>query len=79
MTKNTIKDLNDHLFAQLERLGNEELDEAGVNKEVLRTGAIVNAANKIMENGKLVIEAEKIKQEFMLPQNPLLLLSGTSD
>ena len=32
--KNTLSDLNNHLFAQLERLGEEDLDEDEIKKEV---------------------------------------------
>ena len=32
--KNTLSDLNNHLFAQLERLGEEDLDEEEIKKEV---------------------------------------------
>ena len=34
--KNTLSDLNNHLFAQLERLGEEDLDEEEIKKEVQR-------------------------------------------
>lgn len=32
--KNTLSDLNNHLFAQLERLGEEDLDKEEIKKEV---------------------------------------------
>ena len=35
--KNTLSDLNNHLFAQLERLGEEDLDEEEIKKEVQRS------------------------------------------
>lgn len=43
--KNTLSDLNNHLFAQLERLGEEDLDEEEIKKEVQRSKAITDVAN----------------------------------
>lgn len=39
--KNTLSDLNNHLFAQLERLGEEDLDEEEIKKEVQRIKRIL--------------------------------------
>lgn len=38
--KNKISDLRDHMFAALERLGNEDLTEEDLKKEILRSQAI---------------------------------------
>lgn len=40
MTKNTLNDLNNHLFAQLERLGEEELKGDELKEELERSKAI---------------------------------------
>lgn len=45
--KNTLSDLNNHLFAQLERLGEEDLDEDEIKKEVQRSKAITDVAKVI--------------------------------
>lgn len=58
--KNTLGDLNNHLFAQLERLGDEELTGEKLNEEMSRSKAIANVAQKIIENGQLVLDAKKI-------------------
>lgn len=39
--KNTLTDLNNHLFEQLERLNDDELDEAQLEKELRRAEGIM--------------------------------------
>lgn len=40
MTKNKLSDLNDHLFMTLERLGEEDLSNEELEKEIERSKAI---------------------------------------
>ncbi len=54
--KNRLSDLNNHLFAQLERLG-EDLDMDTLRDEVGRAGAIADIAAAIVAAGKLSLEA----------------------
>ena len=63
--KNTLGDLNNHLFAQLERLGEEELKGEHLAEEIERAKAITQVANQIISNGKLVLDAIKIKDEYL--------------
>ena len=42
--KNTLGDLNNHLFAQLERLGDEDLKDDALTEEIERAKAINQAA-----------------------------------
>lgn len=51
--KNTLSDLNNHLFAQLERLGEEDLDEEEIKKEVQRSKAITDVAKVNRSAAKL--------------------------
>ena len=55
--KNKLSDLNNHLFAQLERLGDEELDLEAIEKEAKRTDAIVQVADNIIRNADLALKA----------------------
>ena len=63
--KNTLEDLNNHLFAQLERLGDEDLKGDALIEEIERAKAINQAACEIISNGRLVIEAIKIKTDYL--------------
>ncbi|GLQ31640.1 hypothetical protein [Litoribrevibacter albus] len=56
--KNKLTDLNDHLFAQIERLGDEELSHEQLEKEIARTDAITSVATQIISNAKTVLEAQ---------------------
>lgn len=64
MTKNTLSDLNDHLFAQIERLGDEQLTTEQVELEVKRAGAIVGAADQILRHASLQVQAAKIIADY---------------
>lgn len=58
--KNKLTDLNDALFAQLERLNDEELPVDKLRSEIDRTKAITDVAEKIIENASLQLEAFNI-------------------
>ena len=55
--KNRITDLNDHLFAQMERLSQEGLTSDELEAEVQRTEAMVQIADKIVDNARHGIAA----------------------
>lgn len=57
--KNKLSDLNNHLFAQLERLGNEELEGEALQSELNRSNAITSVAKEIISNGRLILDAQK--------------------
>ena len=44
MANNTLSDLNNHLFAQLERLSDEDLTQKELEKETMRAKAINGVA-----------------------------------
>lgn len=60
MTKNKLSDLNDHLFAQIERLAEEGLTPEKIDQEAKRGEAMVAVADMIIRNAALQIQAAKI-------------------
>lgn len=66
MPRNTLSDLNNHLFAQLERLNDEELTGEKLQEEIARARAISSIAAQIISNGSLVLESQKFLQEYGL-------------
>ena len=63
--KNTLTDLNNHLFEELERLNNEDLEGEKLKEEILRANAITHIASKIIDNADTVLQAEKFKAETL--------------
>jgi hypothetical protein len=55
--QNKLSDLNDHLFAQLERLSDEDLTPEQIEVESKRGEALVNVADQIIRNAELTFKA----------------------
>jgi hypothetical protein len=58
--KNKLSDLNNHLFAQLERLSDEELTPEQIEHEVKRADAICAVADQIARGADLQLKACKL-------------------
>jgi len=63
--KNTLGDLNNHLFAQLERLSDEDLTGEELVEEMNRAKAITTVASQIISNGSLVLQAQKTRDNII--------------
>jgi len=75
--KNTLGDLNNHLFAQLERLSNEDIKGEDLKEEITRAKAVTEVATKIIENGNLVLQGQKfIKDTYDANKNLPKMLEG---
>ncbi len=57
--KHRLTDLNDHLFEQMKRLGNEDLKGEALQEEVVRSKAISGIARDIVANASTVLEVLK--------------------
>ena len=73
MTKNRLGDLNNHLFAALERLSDEDLTADQIATEATRAEAIVKIADQITENARTRLAGAKLFAEHgekILPYLP---------
>lgn len=79
MPRNTLMDLNNHLFAELERLGDEDLTQEELEKEITRADAITKVGNVLVNNAKTALEATKTQMEWGRRENvqiPEMLLEN---
>lgn len=63
--KNTLSDLNNHLFAEMERLSDEDLKGEELDTEIERAKAVSGIAQQIIANGVLALKAEQYKSDSM--------------
>lgn len=62
--KNKLTDLNNHLFAELERLSDEDMTDDQLDKELKRAEAIGKISTQVINNGHLALNAAKFKAEY---------------
>ena len=62
-TRNKLSDLNDHLFAELERLGDEDMNEEELNKELKRAVGISKIAKNVIMNANTMLSALKFAEK----------------
>ena len=75
--KNTLTDLQNHFFAQLERLGNEDLTPEELQLEVTRSKTITSIGMAAVANARLQLDAQihysELPKNFESPELPKLL------
>ncbi|MBD3611007.1 MAG: hypothetical protein HUJ13_01030 [Hydrogenovibrio crunogenus] len=71
--KNSMEDLNNHLFAQLERLNDEGLSPEQINNEINKANAMARVANVISQNAALELKAQKMADEGYIQSKPKML------
>lgn len=62
--KNTLQDLNNHLFEQLERLNDEDLTNEQLDQELRRAEGMAKIATQIIENGELAFKTMVHMDEY---------------
>ena len=61
--KNTLGDLNNHLFAQIERLSDEDLDGERLHFEIERANALGKVAQVVVANANTILSAARFQDE----------------
>lgn len=66
---NTLGDLNNHLFAQLEKLGDDDLSDEKLDEEIRRADAMMKIGKQIVEIGELQFKVMQHMDEYRSDQN----------
>ena len=61
--QNTLSDLNNYLFEQLERLYDDDLSDADLDRELKRADSVVKVSEKIIANGELAFKTIKFMDD----------------
>lgn len=62
--KNKLKDLNNHLFEQMERLNDDKLKGDDLEREIRRTDSMVKISTQILEGAATQIRAAHLMAEY---------------
>lgn len=62
--KNKLTDLNNHLFAELERLSDEDITDDQLERELKRAKAVAAISAQVISNAQLALGATKLKVEY---------------
>ena len=62
--KNSMTDLHNHLFVQLERLNDESLKGDELRDEIDRSKAVTSVSREIISNATLAVKAEALRLEY---------------
>lgn len=73
--RNTMGDLNNHLFAQLERLGDETMDADQTKMEIERARAMTGIAQQVIANANTVLRAAEFS-DMSGHETPKMLTAG---
>lgn len=79
MAKQSLADLNDYLFAQMDALTNPDLTAEELDKEIDRSKAIQGIAKTIIDGANVALQAQKHMDEYGKEGNIVIPLIGMSD
>ena len=69
--RNKLTDLNNLLFEQLERIGDDSLTNEEFDRELKRNDAIVSVSTTIIKNGELALKSLKFQDDRYDISKPL--------
>lgn len=75
--ENKLTDLNDSLFAQLNRLNNNDLTGDALNVEITRSKAICGISTEIIKNADIALKVHTMLNTGMAKKAPAML--GVTD
>jgi hypothetical protein len=76
--QNKLSDLNNHLFMQLERLGDEDLKGEALTAEIERSKALTGVSTQIISNAGLVLKASIAVREGMVGRESMRDVLGVT-
>ena len=68
-TKNTLGDLRDHLFEQLEKLNDDDLTGKELDQEIQRANAMTGIGKQIINTGALALKAKRVVLDGILHED----------
>jgi hypothetical protein len=71
--QNKLIDLNNHLFAQIERLSDEDLKGDALREETGRAKSVSNIAAQIINNANLALKAQIAINDGLIKRAPQML------
>jgi len=71
--KNKLINLNDHLFEQLEKLNDDELQGDALGEEIGRTNAMCSISVQIINNASLALKASQAINNGLVNSAPKML------
>lgn len=74
--KNSLTDLHNILFEEIERLNDEDLDNEQLEKEIKRSEAMQKIAKTIIDNSTLALQAKKHMDEYGSAGKEVLQVPG---
>ena len=79
--RNKLTDLNNYLFEAIERINDDKLDDAALEKEIKRSEAITKVAGVIINNANVQLQAIKHMDEYGYTGKHTMpaLLTGSTD
>lgn len=74
--RNTLADLKNHLFEQIERLNDDDLVGDKLNQEIERSKAMSQVATQIVNGAKITVDAMKLVKNGHLEKEDVSRLLG---